>query len=159
MLIEKFNGPPPSETELSVAPVVDRWQLLPNDNGTTDVSGFVSGHHSIPDGAFAVTSALVQIDPSTPPKWVRSRNRVYRLGRSAGAVESQVRELARDRGVRPREWDILAYTKAIEGLSGHGEGQIDIIEQLIALLLLCGFVNAEAGQTLLTTYRKERAQC
>lgn len=157
-MIELFNGAPPSEAEIEVAPVVDRWMLLSNDNGTHDVSGFVSGH-SIADGEFAVTSALVQIDHSKPPLWVRTKNRVYRLGRPAGVVESQIREVARDRGVRPRAWDILSYTKAVEGLSGHPEGDIDIIEQLVAVLLLCGFIKTEQGKILLDTYRRELAGC
>lgn len=159
MQIEEFNGPSPSTAELSAAPIIERWQLLHNDNSTTDVSGFVAGHPRVRDGEFITTSALEQIDPSSPPAWVRTKNTVYRLGHPAGAVENQVREIARNVGARPRAWDILAYGVAIGELSGLPEGQLDIIEQLIAVLLQQGFIRREAAATLLTTYREERAAC
>ncbi len=159
MLMEKFNGSAPAQAELSAAPVVDRWQLLPNDNGTTDVTGFVSSHSKIPDANFITTSALDQIDPSAPPAWVRTKNSIYRLGTPAGAVESQVREIARNVGVRPRAWDILAYVAIIEDLSGKPEDEIDIIEQLIAVLYSQGHIKIVAAKLLLATYRKERAPC
>jgi hypothetical protein len=132
--------------------------LLPNDNGTTDITGFVTGHPRFRDGEFITTSALGQIDPSSIPQWVRTRNTVYRLGIPAGAVESQVRELARDVGVRPQAWDILAYGAVISKLSGETEGALDIIEQLIAVLYCHGHIKSVAAKILLTTYRKER-QC
>lgn len=159
MEIEKFNGSAPTEAELSAAPIVHRWQLLSNDNDTNDVSGFVSGHPRFRDGEFITTSALGQIDPSSPPAWVRTKNTVYRLGAPAGAVESQVRELARDVGVRPRAWDILAYAAVVGELSGKSEGEIDIIEQLIAVLYSHGHIKIVAAKLLLNTYRKERAAC
>lgn len=159
MEIEKFNGSAPAVTELSAAPIIDRWQLLSNDNGTNDVSGVVSGHPRFREGEFITTSALDQIDPSSPAAWVRTKNTVYRLGSPAGAVESQVRELARDLGVRPRAWDILAYAAVIGELSGQQEGELDIIEQLIAVLYSHGHIKIVAAKLLLTTYRKERAAC
>ncbi|SMD16211.1 DUF6634 family protein [Rhizobium sp. RU36D] len=159
MMMEKFNGAAPAEVELSAAPIIDRWQLLPNDNGTNDVSGFVSRHTRIREGEFITTSALAQIDPTTPPTWARTKNSVYRLGSPAGAVESQVREIARDVGVRPQAWDILAYVAAVEILSGRREGELDVIEQLIAVLYRHGHIKTAAASILLTTYRKERAAC
>ncbi|PTV70192.1 hypothetical protein [Agrobacterium pusense] len=159
MTIEKFNGSSPSAPELSAAPIVDRWMLLSNDNTTIDISGFVTGHFRFRDGEFITTSALEQIDPSSPPAWVRTKNTVYRLGNPAGAVESQVRELARDLGVRPRAWDIVAYGAVIGELSGLQEVELDIIEQLIAVLYSHGHIKIVAAKILLTTYRKERAAC
>jgi hypothetical protein len=159
MNIDKFNGAAPAEHEIAMAPVIDRWQLLPNANDTSDASGFVSGHPRIRDGEFITTSALQQIDPSSPPAWVRTKNTVYRLGAPAGAVESQVRELSRDLGVRPRAWDIMAYGAVISKLSGETEGALDTIEQLIAVLYSHGHIKTVAANVLLTTYRKERAAC
>lgn len=157
MMIDQFNGSAPTQAELSAAPVVDRWQLISNENSTTDVSGFVSGHAKIRDGDFITTSALSQIDPSSPPGWVRTKNSIYRLATPAGAAESQVREIAREVGVRPRAWDILAYVAIVEELSGKPEGEIDVIEQLIAVLFRHGFVKLQAAEILLSSYRKERA--
>lgn len=159
MKIDQFNGPVPSETELAAAPVVERWLLLQHDGGTHDISGFVSGHPKFANGAFVTTSMILQIDPSRPPLWMRSANRVYRLATPAGAVETQIRELARDVGASPRSWDIVAYARAIEELSGQPEHDIDTIEQFIAVLFRHGFVKPEAAKILLTTYRKERTEC
>ncbi|AYM66202.1 hypothetical protein G6L68_25285 [Agrobacterium fabrum] len=162
-MIEQFNGPVPTEGELSTAPVVERWQIHAASAewaiGESYVQGFVSGHPRFANGTFVTTSQLKQIDPSQPPCWMRSANRVYRLATSAGAVESQVRELACEFGASPRSWDIVAYARAIEELSGQPERDIDTIEQFIAVLFRGAFITPEAGKILLTTYRKERAEC
>lgn len=157
-MIEQFNGRPPSSAELSAAPIVERWLIITNSQNLNDVSGFVTGGFRFRDGDFITTSPLAQIDPGSPPEWVRTKNSLYRLGRRAGAVESQVRELSRDLGIRPQAWDILAYGSIIGSLSGQIEGELDVVEQLIAVLLGHGHIKREAAVTLLTTYRQERAQ-
>ena len=163
MQIDKFNGPVPTEAELSAAPVAERWQIHAASAefaiGQFYVQGFVSGHPRFANGTFVTTSQLKQIDPSQPPLWMRSANRVYRLGTPAGAVESQIRELAREFDANPRSWDIVAYARAIEELSGQPERDIDTIEQFIAVLFRGAFIKPEAAMILLSTYRKERAEC
>ena len=163
MMIDQFNGPVPTEAELAAAPVVERWQIHAASAefavGQFYVQGFVSGHPQFANGTFVTTSRVMQIDPSRPPRWMRSANRVYRLGTPAGAVESQVRELACEFGASPRSWDIVAYAKAIEELSGQPERDIDTIEQFIAVLFRSAFIKPEAAMILLSTYRKERAEC
>lgn len=163
MQIDKFNGIAPTEAELSAAPVAERWQIHAASaefaTGSFYVEGFVSGHPRFADGTFVTTSRVMQIDPSRPPRWMRSANRVYRLATPAGAVESQVRELACEFGVSPRSWDIVAYARAIEELSGQPERDLDTIEQFIAVLFRGAFIKPEAAKILLTTYRKEREAC
>lgn len=159
MTIEKFHGSPPSASELSAAPIVERWMLLPIDGSHHDISGFVTGHPKFPAGHFVTTSIVMQIDLTQTPTWMRSVNRVYRLGQPAGAVESQVREIARDVGARPRTWDVVAYTKILDELAGHPQPDIDVIEMFIAVLYSHGHFTTMAAKTLLITYRKERTAC
>jgi len=74
----------------NVAPLLDEWRIIEVDGHDLHLVGLVSGHPYLRDGARAVTSRLLWLDPSE--RWACTRSRLYRLG--ARAHESLPPDLA-----------------------------------------------------------------
>jgi hypothetical protein len=63
------------------APLLDEWRIIEVDGHDLHLVGRVSGHPHLREGARAVTSRLLWLDPSE--RWARTWSRLYRLGTRA----------------------------------------------------------------------------
>lgn len=80
----------PTEVELATAPIVEGWlHERPTDNRPW-LYGWFFGHPDIEDGDHGHTSPIVEMDKATPPRWVRTDNRLYRLGVSYPPAEREI---------------------------------------------------------------------
>lgn len=81
MLAQIASGDPPTDRELSEAPLVFSWLIDEVDYGAGErhrhIFGYLEGHPFIPDGNYGRTSPLLQLDSGMT--WARCRSRVYRL--------------------------------------------------------------------------------
>lgn len=81
MLAQIASGDPPTDRELSEAPLVFSWLIDEVDYGAGErhrrIFGYLEGHPFIPDGNYGRTSPLLQLDNGMT--WARCRSRVYRL--------------------------------------------------------------------------------
>ncbi len=81
MLEQIASGIPPTDEDLSLAPLIFRWLVDRVDYGAGEqylhVFGFFEGHPFIQDGHYGRTSPLLQLDRGMT--WARCRSRVYRL--------------------------------------------------------------------------------
>ncbi|MGR9204005.1 hypothetical protein ACU8OG_08670 [Rhizobium leguminosarum] len=82
------GGVPLQGQHLSSAPLLEGW--APAD-GHSWMHGWFFGHPEIEDGTHGHTSPVLEMDRGTPPRWIRTESRVYRLGRFYPPAEREIR--------------------------------------------------------------------
>lgn len=73
------RGESPTAEELAAAPQLEAWSMT-RDHGYLALAGYVTGHPTLPDGDYIVTSGLIWISDSWDA--ARTVSRYYRLARS-----------------------------------------------------------------------------
>ncbi|MBB3979569.1 hypothetical protein GGQ64_004813 [Rhizobium azooxidifex] len=81
MLEQIASGTPPTQEELSAAPLITHWKIeeviYTSGERYRHIFGNFEGHPFIVEGGFGRTSPLLQLDRGMT--WARCRSRVYRL--------------------------------------------------------------------------------
>lgn len=75
------EGFQPGEAELSDAPLLTGWEILPVPGGALTLIGVASGHPLRPDGPVHTSIVLAM---SEQAGWARTVSRYYRLGPRRG---------------------------------------------------------------------------
>jgi len=81
------SGDIPSSKELATAPILEGWHLTEHHHFLA-LGGFVTGHPSLPDGAYILTSPLLWL--ADDRHVARTVSRFYRLG-TASEESQQIR--------------------------------------------------------------------
>ncbi|MGH0214368.1 hypothetical protein NKY66_10680 [Sinorhizobium meliloti] len=110
---------------------------------------------TLEDGHHAITSAIVQIDPSSPPTWARSTKRVYRLGKPTGPAQMTIHKLAESKGVAPWRRADPKELEEYAHLTGHPLESIDRVEHLLLILHRSGYLSREEAVKLHVAYCRE----
>ena len=85
-VIERIQlGQAPTNEELAAASLLECWQLTEHHNCLA-LGGYVSGHPSLPDGAYILTSLVWTAEDRHAARTV---SRFYRLGFSLEALSAQ----------------------------------------------------------------------
>jgi hypothetical protein len=124
---------------LSSAPLLEGWAPA---EGHTWMHGWFFDHPEIEDGTHGHTSPVLEMDRGTPPRWVRTESRVYRLGRFYPSAEREVRYWAQKHG-QPH-------------IRGSVPGGDDDIDGMLAFLRSTGRIRGSKIDRLERAYRIER---
>jgi len=81
----------PTADELQQAPVLEGWVHETASASRPWIYAWFFGHPEIADGDHGHTSPVVEMDRESPPRWVRTDNRLYRLGSSYPPAEREIR--------------------------------------------------------------------
>lgn len=128
------------EEHLASAPLLEGW--APADHHAW-MHGWFFDHPDVEDGTHGHTSSVVEMDPATPPRWIRTDSRVYRLGRYYHPAEREVRYWAQKQSGQPLG-------------RGRAPGGSDNIDAMVALLRSTGRIRAFKIDRLEEAYRIER---
>lgn len=90
---DPFVAVRPTVAEFDAAPIIEGWLIEGQAEGGPRawLYGWFFGHPDIGDGEHGHTSPIVQVDDMVSPRWVRTENRLYRLGVYYPPAEREIR--------------------------------------------------------------------
>ncbi|KQX15235.1 MULTISPECIES: hypothetical protein [Ensifer] len=100
---DPFVAARPTAAEYDAAPIIEGWLIEEQAEGGLRpwLYGWFFGHSDIGDGEHGHTSPMVQMDEIPPPRWVRTDNRLYRLGTYYPPAEREIRYWTQKLARRP----------------------------------------------------------
>ncbi|NTG27189.1 hypothetical protein G6L08_08520 [Agrobacterium rhizogenes] len=130
----------PQGQHLASAPLLEGWALA---EGHAWFHGWFFDHPEIDDGTHGHTAPVLEMDRSSPPSWIRTESRVYRLGRYYAPAEREV-----------RYWAQKHSGTAL--VRGDAPGGGDDIDAMLAYLRRTGRIRQSKIDHLEKAYRAEQ---
>ncbi|MDK1376831.1 MULTISPECIES: hypothetical protein [unclassified Sinorhizobium] len=142
---DPFVAVRPTVTEFNAAPIIEGWLIEDqSESGPRSwLFGWFFGQPDISDGEHGHTSPIVQMDEMVPPRWVRTDNRLYRLGIYYPPSEREIRYWVQKLARRPV-------------VHGEPPGGSDDIEAMLIFLRSTGRLRPTKIDRMEQAYRAEQ---